>query len=87
MPVGLRGGDLRRGDGATRAAAIVHHHRRAELVLQVPGELARDAVGAPARREGNDERDRALLGEGLRLRERGDECRDREEDESDFHRL
>jgi hypothetical protein len=50
---------LRRGDRAARAAAVVHDDGLPEPVLHELRELAREAVGAAARREGHDEGDRA----------------------------
>ena len=68
MAVGRRRLQRLRGDLAAGAGAVLHDHRRAELVLQLLGQDARDGIGAAARREADQDADRLRR---LRLREAG----------------
>src|SRR5262249_34783780 len=68
VAVGLRGEHRLRADDAARARAVLHQHRLPEGVAQVLGDDAAGDVGARARRERDDDADRA--GRVL-LRERG----------------
>src|SRR5258706_435516 len=62
-----------RADIAARAAAVLRHHRLAEARRQPLGEQASEDVGATARREGQDEAQRARRIAVLRLSVAGEE--------------
>ncbi len=59
VAVGLGLGHGRRAEIAAGAAAIVHHHRLAELLAHALGDEAADQIGGAAGGEGDDEGDGA----------------------------
>ena len=67
VAVGIGLGDRACGDGATRAAPVLDHHRLAQLARQSLGEHARGGVGHAARAERHDQPDRLRR---IRLRPR-----------------
>ena len=67
VAVGRRAREPVRGDDRVAAAHVLDHEGLAELLVELRRELARDLVGRPSRREGNDDGHRLgriLLGEG-----------------------